>query len=66
MLLLASAHSDSKYDIVIGDHCVFIPNVKLLAGGHDYHHLDLPDTFGQIRIGDYVWIGEGTIVMHGV
>ena len=51
---------------MIGDHCVFIPNVKLLAGGHDYHHLDLPDTFGQIRIGDYVWIGEGTIVMHGV
>lgn len=63
---LASAHSDNKYDIVIGNHCVFAPNVKLLTGGHNYHYLDLPDTFGQIKIGDYVWIGEGAIVMHGV
>ena len=63
---LASAHSDEKYDIVIGDRCVFAPNVKLLAAGHDYCFLDLPDTFGQIRIGDDVWIGADSVVLQGV
>ncbi len=63
---LASAHSSEKYDIVIGDRCVFAPDVKLLSAGHDYQYIDLPDTAAVITIGDDVWIGAGATVLQGV
>ncbi len=63
---VASMSSDRKYDIIIGDHVVFAPNVKLLCAGHDYRDYTLPDTSGQIVIDDYAWLGEGATVLQGV
>ncbi len=65
-MFLASAHSKAHYDIVIGDRCVFAPDVKLLSAGHDYHHLDLPDTAATITIGNDVWVGADATILQGV
>lgn len=63
---LAVAQSQNKYDIVIGDNCVFAPNVKFLSGGHDYSSTALPITSSPIYVEDYVWIGAGAIILQGV
>lgn len=63
---LASAHSKEKVDILIGDNCVFAPGVSLLSAGHDYTSLTLPDTSGQIKIGDNVWCGANCIILQGI
>ncbi len=62
----ASMSSGRKRDIIIGDHVVFAPNVRLLSAGHDYSEYSLPDTSGQIVIGDYAWIGEGAVILQDV
>ncbi len=53
-------------DIIIGDHVLFAPNVKLLCGGHDYSTLDMPVIADKIIIENYVWIGEGATILPGV
>ena len=53
-------------EIIIGDHVVFSPDVRLLGAGHDYETIDLRDTASTINIGSYAWIGTGTIVLPGV
>lgn len=63
---LASAHTKEKINIEIGDNCVFAPEVSLLTASHDYSYLDLPDTFGKIKIEDNVWIGKSSIILPGV
>jgi acetyltransferase-like isoleucine patch superfamily enzyme len=63
---LASAHSDEKVDILIGDNSVFAPGVELLSAGHDYRYINLPDTYGTITIGKNVWIGANSIILQGV
>lgn len=65
-MFLASAHSNEKIDIEIGNNVTIAPNVKLLSAGHDYHSINLPDTYGKITIGDNVWIGEGSTILQGV
>jgi maltose O-acetyltransferase len=64
--LYASAHSDSKVDIKIGNHVALGPEVSIFVAGHDYNYLNLPDTFGTVEIGNDVWIGGRTIVLGGV
>lgn len=63
---LASAHTEEKVQIEIGDNCVFAPDVSLLTATHDYHYYDLPDVFGAIKIRNHVWIGKSSIVLPGV
>lgn len=52
--------------IDIGNNVTFSPNVKLYGAGHDYRHIDLPDTSGNIIIKEYVWIGANSIILQGV
>lgn len=52
--------------ITFGSHIQVAPNVIFAAAGHDYRFLDLPDIAGSIAIGDYVWIGAGSVILPGV
>jgi len=51
--------------IRIGNHVAIAPNVKFYAAGHDYKCLSLPDTAGDITVGDYSWIGANSVILHG-
>jgi acetyltransferase-like isoleucine patch superfamily enzyme len=64
--LYASAHSDGKVDIEIGNHVAIGPEVSMFSAGHDYTSLDLPDTYGKITVCDHVWIGGRSIILQGV
>lgn len=52
--------------IRIGNHVAVGPEVSFFAAGHDYTGLSLPDTAGNIEVGDYVWIGGRSVVLGGV
>lgn len=58
--------SDLRSRIRIGDHVAMAPYVRLYAAGHDYRHLSLPDTAGDITIEDHCWIGAGSVILQGV
>jgi acetyltransferase-like isoleucine patch superfamily enzyme len=62
----ASAHSNEKVDIEIGNNVAIGPEASIFSAGHDYHYLDLPDTYGRVSIGDNVWIGGRSIILQGV
>lgn len=62
----ASAHTDDKQNIVIGDHVVFGPNVTIFSAGHDPQTLDLKDNYGRVTIEKDVWIGGNTTILQGV
>lgn len=52
--------------IVIGDYCLFGPNVGLISANHDptdpRRHLPAE----PIRLGDRCWLGMGAIILPGV
>jgi len=52
--------------IVIGKNVRIGPDVAFFGAGHDHRMLDLPDTAGSIIIGDNVWIGGRSVILHGV
>lgn len=52
--------------IEVGNNIRFGPNVVLLAAGHDYRYLNLPDTAGKITIEDNVWIGANATILPGI
>jgi len=52
--------------IRIGNHVAIAPYVRLYAAGHDYRRLSLPDTAGDITIGDHCWIGANSVILQGV
>ncbi|MCI8855592.1 MAG: acyltransferase [Clostridiaceae bacterium] len=63
--MFASFHC-KEVEIFIGNHVAIAPDVYLLAAGHDYTQLTLPDTAGSITVGDYVWIGARSTILQGV
>ncbi len=62
----ASVHTPDKYNIVIGNHVAFGPNVTIFTAGHDPTTLTLDDTYGRVVIEDDVWIGGNTTILQGV
>lgn len=52
--------------INIGNNVVFSPNVKIYGAGHNYRHLQLPDTSGDVNIEDNVWICGNSVILQGV
>ena len=62
----ASAHTDDKRNIVIGDHVVIGPNVTIFSAGHDPLTIELDDTYGRVTIEDDVWIGGNVTILQGV
>jgi maltose O-acetyltransferase len=63
---LYSSHAVKDAEIVIGKGVAVGPDVKMFGADHDHGSLELPDIAGTIRIGDYVWIGGGAIILSGV
>jgi acetyltransferase-like isoleucine patch superfamily enzyme len=61
-----SSYQIKDAEIVIGDHVVLSPDVRLLGAGHDYETVELRDTASTINIGSHAWIGAGAIVLPGV
>lgn len=53
------------YKIILGSHVVIAPNVSFYAAGPDPDH---PSGYrgGEIRVGDYVWIGASSLILPGV
>ncbi len=61
--------SSEPYLITIGSHCQITSGVRLLThGGGQVLRKDIPDfdTFGKIKIGDWVYIGNNSLIMPGV
>ena len=61
--------STEGYLIRVGNHCQITQGVKFLThGGAGAARKMFPkfDTFGQIVIGDYVYLGTNSLVMPGV
>ena len=57
------------YLIEIGDYCQITGGVKIFThGGGNSVRRKYPnfDTFGKVKIGDYVYIGNNSLVMPGV
>ena len=52
--------------IIIGNYCLFGPNVGIISANHDPSNLEahLPDK--PIRLGDYCWVGFGAVILPGV
>jgi acetyltransferase-like isoleucine patch superfamily enzyme len=58
--------------VIIGEDVLFAGRVALVGGDHKIDYIKCPirlagrDLMRTISIGDDVWIGYGSIVMHGV
>lgn len=61
----ASYHIKESF-IKIGNNVAIGPDVTVFGAGHDYSKHELPDTAGNVVIGDYVWIGGNSTVLQGV
>ena len=61
--------STEPYLITVGSHCQITVGVRLLThgGGHVLRD-EVPDfdTFGKVTIGDWVYIGNNSLIMPGV
>ena len=61
--------SSEPYLITIGNHCQITSGVRLFThGGENVARDKYPDfdVFGKIVIGDWVYIGSGSLIMPGV
>ena len=61
--------STEPYLITVGSHCQITAGVRLLThGGGQVVRDKYPcfDTFGKVIIGDYVYIGNNSLIMPGV
>lgn len=61
--------STEPYLIKIGDYCQITAGVKIFThGGAGAARRQYPkfDTFGKVLIGDYVYIGNNSLIMPGV
>ena len=61
--------SSEPYLITVGSHCQITHGVRLFThGGANVAREIYPDfdTFGKIVIGDWVYIGSGSLIMPGV
>ncbi len=54
-------------DIILGRHLMMAPDVVIISQNHKYlkHGYD-GDDVGEVRIGDYCWIGTRAIILKGV
>lgn len=62
----ASAHTDDKKNIDIGNHVIIGPNVTIFTAGHDPETIELADNYGRVTIENDVWIGGNVTILQGV
>lgn len=61
--------SSEPYLITVGSHCQITAGVRFLTHGGGQVVRDIMpnfDTFGKIKIGDYVYLGNNCLIMPGV
>jgi acetyltransferase-like isoleucine patch superfamily enzyme len=63
---LYSSYMVKDAEIIIGNHVALGPQVTFFTAGHDHGTIDLKDTAATIKVGDHVWIGGGSFILHGV
>lgn len=55
--------------VIIGDNCLFGPNVVIVDHDHDYSFLNTQRgnhyKYGQVKIGNNVWIGANVTILRG-
>ncbi len=61
-----ASHSYKDVRIILGNNVAIGPGTVFFAAGHDTSKLTLPDTAGDIIVGDYVWIGGNSTILHNV
>lgn len=67
--LIQKCHwSSEPYLITVGNHCQLTDcRIYTHGGGQVARHIDPTfDVFGKVTIGDYVYIGAGSLIMPGV
>ena len=67
--LIQKCHwSSEPYLITVGNHCQLTDcKIYTHGGAQVVRHIDPTfDLFGKVTIGDYVYIGSGTLIMPGV
>lgn len=55
--------------VIIGDNCMFAPNVSIYTAGHPVHPVSRNSLYEygiSVTIGDNVWIGGNSIILPGV
>lgn len=52
--------------LIIGDYCIFGPNIGLLSGNHNLYDNRKYTKDLTTSIGDYCWIGMNSVVLPGV
>lgn len=58
---------DGRDALIIGDHVDIASNVMIYNAEHDIHSKDFRKAkIGEVRIGDYVFIGPRAIILPGV
>lgn len=68
-LIESAFWSSEPYLIEIGSNCQITHNVKIFThGGSHILRSEIPtfDTFGKVKIGDWVYIGTDSLIMPGV
>lgn len=58
------------YRILIGEGCMISHNVRCYThsseANYDFSKKDIPDKFGDVSIGNYVWIGANVFINPGI
>ena len=57
---------DARGGIEIGNDVNISSYTKIITGSHDIYDKEFTADFLLVKVGDYVWIGTGTIVLQGV
>lgn len=57
---------DGRDSLIIGNHVDIASNVQIYNSEHDIHSEKFEPTTGSVEIGDYVFIGPGSIILPQV
>lgn len=63
--LSPGCYIQGKGKIFIGDYTIVGPNVGIISANHDKDDLTKHD-IGDVRIGDYCWIGMNSVILPNV
>lgn len=57
---------DARGGLLIGNSVSISPNVKIITAQHELQSENFKYVEKEVKIGDYVWIGTGAIILPGV